>query len=209
MPRKSSTTGCQWAGTSAHAMRRSTPAVEHACESVTRLSDGAPAAGCADVAGSEAGMRKRRQARRTHAAPKTAKTPSTTALSPMLRDAHASTPKDASPIRRSTPPIVLSGLMLCTSDVRLPVASRRFSLNNLIGPREHGGRDHDAEALRGVQVNHQLELRRLLDRHGGWLGASENLVDEDRSAAEEIPPIRRVAHQSSGRDVVLRAEQRR
>jgi hypothetical protein len=36
-------------------------------------------------------------------------------------------------------------------------------LNDLIRPRQHRRRDREAEGLRGLQVDHELELRGLLD----------------------------------------------
>ena len=36
-------------------------------------------------------------------------------------------------------------------------------MDDLIRPREHRRRDREAEGLRGLQVDHELELRRLLD----------------------------------------------
>ena len=38
-------------------------------------------------------------------------------------------------------------------------------------------RDRQSQRLGGLEVNHELELRRLFDREAGGLGALENLVD--------------------------------
>jgi hypothetical protein len=52
------------------------------------------------------------------------------------------------------------------------------SLNDLVRALQQRLRDGDAEHLRGLQVDRELELRRLLDREIGGLRALENLVDE-------------------------------
>jgi hypothetical protein len=39
-----------------------------------------------------------------------------------------------------------------------------------IRPRQHIGRDGEADLLRCFQIDDRLELRRLLHRHFGWLG---------------------------------------
>src|SRR5262249_34554845 len=44
-----------------------------------------------------------------------------------------------------------------------PAARRRRSLDHLVRPHEHRRRDRQLEGLRGLQVDHHLELRRLLD----------------------------------------------
>jgi hypothetical protein len=59
--------------------------------------------------------------------------------------------------------------------VKLGVNRRRrakwaASLDHVSGLRQHRGRDREAERLRGLQVDHELELRGLLDGEGGGLG---------------------------------------
>src|SRR6266851_10531837 len=51
-----------------------------------------------------------------------------------------------------------------------------YSLDDLIGPQEERLRDRQAERLRGLEVDDQLELRRLLDRNIGRPSALQNLV---------------------------------
>ena len=53
----------------------------------------------------------------------------------------------------------------------------RLSLNNLVGAGEDRGRHDEAERLRGLEIDHQLEIGRLLDRQIGRLGAVEDLSD--------------------------------
>src|SRR6266849_3721903 len=66
-----------------------------------------------------------------------------------------------------------------------PTAARRswprwsstVLLDHLVRPLQQGLRDRQPERLRGFQVDHQLELRRLLDGQVGRFGALEDLVD--------------------------------
>jgi len=46
----------------------------------------------------------------------------------------------------------------------------------MIRPPQERRRDGQAKGLRGLEVDHQLELRRLLDRQVGRLRAFEDLV---------------------------------
>src|SRR6266498_3605329 len=48
-----------------------------------------------------------------------------------------------------------------------------------------GPRDGETEGLRGLEVDHQLELRGLLDRQLARLRAPEDLVDIDGGVLEE------------------------
>ena len=50
------------------------------------------------------------------------------------------------------------------------------SLYDLIRPRQHRGRDRQPQRLRGLEVDHQLELGLLFDGEVGGLGAPEDLV---------------------------------
>src|SRR5438132_11287815 len=52
------------------------------------------------------------------------------------------------------------------------------SLDHLVGAGDERRRDVKAKRLRGLEVNDQLELRRLLHRKLAGLRALENLVDE-------------------------------
>src|SRR5438094_1448247 len=45
----------------------------------------------------------------------------------------------------------------------MTAASRRCSFDYLIRPREHVGRNRQADLLCRLEIDHQLELRRLLD----------------------------------------------
>ena len=80
------------------------------------------------------------------------------------------------------------------------MGSRR-SLNDLVRPPEHRWRDRQVERLGGFQVDHQLELRWLLDRQIGRLGALEDLIDVGGRAPEEIRVISTVTNKSTGLDI--------
>jgi hypothetical protein len=60
------------------------------------------------------------------------------------------------------------------------------SLDHLVRPLQERLRNRQAERLRGLEVDDQLELRRLLDGQVGRLGALEDLVDVSGRAAEQV-----------------------
>src|SRR5262245_63921941 len=53
--------------------------------------------------------------------------------------------------------------------------SRRI-LDHLIRPRQNIGRNRESDLLRGFEIDHKLELRRLLDGQIGRLGSFQDLV---------------------------------
>src|SRR4030095_6401489 len=71
------------------------------------------------------------------------------------------------------------------------------SLDDLIRPRQQRGRDREAEGFGGLEVDDESELRRLLDRQVGWLGALENLRRQRRAPPEQIGIIRPVAQEAA------------
>src|SRR3990172_3202692 len=70
-----------------------------------------------------------------------------------------------------------------------------LSLNDLIRPLEERLRDRQAEGLGGLEVDHQLELRRLLDGQVGGLGALEDLIDIRGGTSEQVSKVRPIGHQ--------------
>src|SRR5215471_6938693 len=59
------------------------------------------------------------------------------------------------------------------------------SLNDLIRPRQQRGRDGEPQRLRGLEVDHELEGRRLLDGQVGWVCPLQEHVDIRRGATIE------------------------
>jgi hypothetical protein len=55
-----------------------------------------------------------------------------------------------------------------------PAAARGVSLDDLVGARKDRRRDRQAKSLGGVEIDHQLKRRGLLDRQVGGLGAVED-----------------------------------
>ena len=65
---------------------------------------------------------------------------------------------------------------ICARIIAHPVNPRAsYSLDQLIGTAEDRLRHGEAERLRGLEVDDQLERRRLLDRQIGRFGAVEDL----------------------------------
>jgi hypothetical protein len=48
--------------------------------------------------------------------------------------------------------------------------------NHLVRPRQHIRRNRQAELLGGLEIDHQLELDRLLDGKIGWLGSLRDFM---------------------------------
>src|SRR3981189_1978375 len=73
-----------------------------------------------------------------------------------------------------------------------PRRSRDGSLNHPVRAQHQRLRDRNAERLGGLQIDDQLELRRLLDGKVGWLRALEDLVHVCGGASDEIGPVHRI-----------------
>src|SRR5438309_11958087 len=72
------------------------------------------------------------------------------------------------------------------------------SMNHLVRAQQELLRYRNLESLRGLQIDHEVEFRRLFDRQVRRLRAFENLVDEDRGPSEVCPDIRPVRHEGRG-----------
>src|SRR5215831_17487673 len=72
------------------------------------------------------------------------------------------------------------------------------SSDHVVRAQQQRLRDGESERLRRPEVDHQLELRWLLDRQLGGLGTLEDLVSEARELAIEIGVVHRVGYQAAG-----------
>src|SRR5712672_1958701 len=83
------------------------------------------------------------------------------------------------------------------------------SFDHLVGAGEQRGWHSEAEGLGGRQIDHELELGRLLDRQIGRLGALENFSGVLASLAICSANVGSVAHQTTGCDELTREVNRR
>src|SRR5262245_23727345 len=97
------------------------------------------------------------------------------------------------------------------SSVRVICNSGRSpaSLDYLVGAGEQRGRHFEAERLGGREINHEIELGRLLDRKVGWPHPMQNLVDKVASTPEQVWEVWSIGHQAARLDVVPRPVHRR
>src|SRR5687768_11621171 len=70
------------------------------------------------------------------------------------------------------------------------------SLDHLVRSRQHIRRYREADLLGGLEIDRQLELRRLFDGKIAWLRAFENLVHVHGGATEQVGEVRSVGHES-------------
>src|SRR5215831_1037268 len=73
------------------------------------------------------------------------------------------------------------------------------SLDHLIGKREQLVGNFEVESLRGLEIDHKLELGRLHDREIGRLLSFENAASVNAGLTIRIRNDRAVAHQPAGR----------
>src|SRR5262245_57614563 len=74
----------------------------------------------------------------------------------------------------------------------------RASLDDFIRPRQHLGRDREAQSLRRLEIDHEPDLDWLLDGEVGGFGPLEDLVDVAGAAPPEIREVRPVGHEAPG-----------
>src|SRR5207245_1727759 len=75
-------------------------------------------------------------------------------------------------------------------------------LDHLVGASDDGLRDRKAEGLGGLEVDHQLELGRLLDGQVGGLRAFQDLVHVNGRAAERVGTAGSIGHEAASVDVL-------
>src|SRR5437867_1784425 len=71
-------------------------------------------------------------------------------------------------------------------------------LDYLIRTKEHCRRDRQPERLGGLKVDHQFELRGLLDGEVGGFGALENPIDEAGRLAVEVQVVDAIGDEAAG-----------
>jgi hypothetical protein len=71
------------------------------------------------------------------------------------------------------------------------------SFDHLVGAGEERRRDREAEGFGRLQVDRELELRRLLNRKVGRIAASENAIDVGRAATPEIGTVGGIAQEAA------------
>ena len=83
------------------------------------------------------------------------------------------------------------------------------SLNDLVRAEEQRLGDREAERLRGVEIEHELKLRRLLHRQLAWPRALENPVDIAGRPAQLIVDIHAIGDQAAAsREIAAVADRR-
>src|SRR5437870_1710906 len=70
------------------------------------------------------------------------------------------------------------------------------SADHLVRLEEERWGNGEAEGLGGLQVDHQLELRRLLDGQVGGFGTLQDTIHIDGSATAHVYQARPVGHQA-------------
>src|ERR671934_1855422 len=71
------------------------------------------------------------------------------------------------------------------------------SFDHFIGAGKQHRRHVEAETLSGIEIDHELKSRGLLDRQGRGLSALQDLVDVSGRVPELIGKARRITHQTS------------
>ena len=74
---------------------------------------------------------------------------------------------------------------------------RNPSLDHLVRPSQQRGRDREAEGLRRLAIDHELERRGLLDRQITGMGPSQDLVHVDGGTPEKIDEVWPVGDQAA------------
>src|SRR4030095_8437243 len=122
-------------------------------------------------------------------------------LWPRIAAARSSAVWDMRPRRCSRGCLATSSRVGMSASFRFCVGSkdkRATLLNNLVCSQEQRLRNRQAQRLRSLEVDHQLELRWLLDGQVAGLGSFEDLVHVDGRAAEHLGNVCAVTHDDAG-----------
>src|SRR5215470_381541 len=84
--------------------------------------------------------------------------------------------------------------------VRSSVLDNRRSFYYLIRPQQERWRDVESQSLRSLEIDHQLELRGLLDRQVGGFRSLQNLVHVGGEESIHVRDAGAVTHEAAGLD---------
>src|SRR6266576_1437126 len=84
------------------------------------------------------------------------------------------------------------------SDQHARPGTRPLSVNDVIGALQERRRNRQPDRLRRSEIDDQLELRGLLDREVGGLGALEDLVHEGGSAPYQVTVVCAIRYEIAG-----------
>src|SRR5262245_66045203 len=80
----------------------------------------------------------------------------------------------------------------------LTVAYYLYSFDYSIRPVQHGLRNREADLLRRLEIDYQLELGRFLYRDVGGFAALQNLIHVGSSPPPQVLTVRAVRHETTG-----------
>src|SRR6185295_9032573 len=89
---------------------------------------------------------------------------------------------------------MISFLMLFSLRLFTALDTRPSSLNHLIRPRQHVRRNSHTHFLCRLQIDHELEFRRLLHGKVCWLGTFQDFIHIRCSPAVQVRNTNAVAH---------------
>jgi hypothetical protein len=81
--------------------------------------------------------------------------------------------------------------------------------DHLVRPEQHRLRDHKTDLLGGFKIDHQLELRGLLDWQLRWIGAFQDLINISGGAPVQVHKVRCIGYETPGLDELARWVDRR